>query len=123
MLKKVHEVTDIKLTTLESFPPRLLITVSGTVPTSGWAERGELIEYVYIVPPADGFYEFDLVGEPPAPDVIVTQDVNPIIATFVLRSIPNDLKGVKVYASCNSKTAEYDNSSVLALEITRIGNG
>jgi hypothetical protein len=122
MLKKIYKVTDVKLTTLESFPPRLLITASGTVPTSGWSERGELIEYIYIIPPVDGFYEFDFVGEPPSPDVIVTQDLRPIVATFVMNSIPKDLKGVKVYASSNSKEEEYDNSSVVTLEISRVGN-
>lgn len=122
MSKKVLEVTDVKLTTLESFPPRLLITASGTVPTSGWSERGELIQYIYIVPPVNGYYEFDFVGEPPLPDVIVTQGLRPIIATFVLNSIPDDLKGIKVYASSNSKEQAYDDSPVLVLEITRIGN-
>lgn len=122
MLRKIYEVTDIKLTTLESFPPRLLITASGTVPTSGWSERGELIEFIYIIPPADGFYEFDFVGEPPSPALNVTQGLRPIIATFVMNLIPNDLKGVKVYASNNSKKEEYDNSSVLTLEISRVGN-
>ncbi len=99
-----------------------MITASGTVPTGGWSERGELIEYIYIIPPVDGLYQFDFVGEPPSPDVIVSQDLRPIIATFVLNSIPEDLKGIKVYASSNSKEEAYDDSPVLVLEITRIGN-
>jgi hypothetical protein len=122
MFKKILEVSDVKLTTLESFPPRLLIAASGTVPTSGWSERGELIQHIYIVPPIDGYYGFDFVAEPPMPDVIVTQQVSPVLATFVLNSIPNDLKGIRVYASCNSKEQAYDDSPVLVLEITRIGN-
>lgn len=122
MFKKILEVTDVKLTTLESFPPRLLIAASGTVPTSGWSERGELIQHIYIVPPIDGYYGFDFVAEPPMPDVIVTQPVKPVVATFVLNSIPDDLKGIKVYASSNSKKRAYDDSPVLVLEITQIGN-
>jgi len=122
MFKKILEVTDVKLTTLESFPPRLLITASGTVPTGGWSERGELIQHIYIVPPIDGYYGFDFVAEPPMPDVIVTQQVNPVVATFVLNSISDDLKGIKVYASSNSKEQDYNDSPVLVLEITRIGN-
>ncbi|MBD2028131.1 hypothetical protein [Leptolyngbya sp. FACHB-711] len=122
MLKKIHEVTDVKLATLESFPPKLLITASGTVPTGGWSEKGELIEYIYITPPVDGYYEFDFVGESPSPDVIVTQGLKPIVATFVLNSIPEDLKGIKVYASCSSKKEAYNDSPTLALEIIRVGN-
>ena len=122
MFKKILEVTDVKLTTLESCTPRLLITVSGTLPTSGWSEKGELIQHIYIVPPMDGYYEFDVIAEPPMPDVIVTQQVHPVVATFVLNSIPCDLKGIKVYASSNSKKQAYNDSPVLVLAISRIGN-
>jgi hypothetical protein len=122
MLKKILEITDVKLTTLESCLSRLLITASGTAPTSGWRETGELIQYAYIVPPSDGYYEFDFVAESPMPDVIVTSDIKPVMATFVLNAIPDNLKGIKVYASSNSKKCAYDDSPVLKMLITRIGN-
>jgi hypothetical protein len=122
MFKKILEVTDIKITTLESDPSRLLIAASGTVPTSGWSKRGELIQHIYIAPPSDGYYGFDFVAEPPMPDVILTQQVNPVIATFVLNSIPDAFKGIKVYASINLKQQAYGNSPILRLAITRVGN-
>jgi hypothetical protein len=122
MFKKIQEMTDVKLVTLESSPPKLLITASGVVPTSGWG-KGELIEYLYIAPPTDGYYEFDFVGEAPAPGVSVKRESEPITATFILNSIPKDLKGIKVYASSNSRKEAYEDSSSMALEmIVRVGN-
>ena len=102
--KKVLEVQNVKLSILESFPLQLSITALGTVPTPGWKDA-ELIPHVYIQPPPDGIYGYDFVAEPP--DQPVPQVITPIVANK-LELLPNDLKGVKVYASLNSKVALLD---------------
>ena len=99
--KKVLEVQNVKLSILESLPPKLSITALGTVPTSGWKDA-ELIPYVYIQPPPDGIYDYDFVAEPP--DQPVPQVITPIVANKV-EPLPDDLKGVRVHASLNSKVA------------------
>jgi hypothetical protein len=97
------------------------VTASGTVITSGWG-KGELIEYVYITPPSDGYYEFDFVAEPPSSDLLVTQGIRPILATFILDYVPEDIKGIKVYSSGNSREESYEEAMALTLQISRIGN-
>ena len=102
--KKVLEVQDIKLSILESFPLKLSITAWGTVPTPGWKDA-ELIPYVYIQPPPDGIYDYDFVAEPP--DQPVPQVITSISANKV-DPLLDDLKGIRVHASLNSKLALLD---------------
>ena len=102
--KKVLEVQDVKLSILESFPLQLSITALGTVPTPGWKDA-ELIPYVYIQPPPDGIYDYDFVAEPP--DQAVPPVITPIWANK-LEPLPDDLKGVRVHGSLNSKVALLD---------------
>ncbi len=99
--KKVLEVQNVKLSILESLPPKLSITAFGTVPTTGWKDA-ELIPHVYIQPPPDGIYGYDFVASPP--DQSVPQVITPIVANKV-DPLPDDLKGVRVHASLNSKVA------------------
>ena len=99
--KKVLEVQNVKLSILESVPLKLSITAFGTVPTSGW-KNADLIPYIYIQPPPDGIYDYDFVAEPP--DQPVPQVITPIVANKV-ELLLDDLKGVKVHASLNSKVA------------------
>ena len=99
--KKVLEVENIKLSILESLPLKLGITAFGTVPTSGWKDA-ELIPYVYIQPPADGIYDYDFLAL--QPDEPVSQVITPIVANKV-ELLPDNLKGVRIHASVNSKVA------------------
>ena len=99
--KKVLEVQTVKLSVLESLPRKLVILASGTVPTRGWKDA-ELIPHTYIQPPPDGIYGYDFVAEPP--DQPVPEIITPI-ETYTVDPLPDDLKGVKVHASLNSKVA------------------
>lgn len=99
---KVLEVTDVELSILKKLPPALSIMAYATVPTPGWTEP-ELIEWIYVMPPPDGIYDFDLVAE--RPTGIVPQVITPIVGTHVLQDIPPGLKGVRIHASINSKEA------------------
>jgi hypothetical protein len=99
---KVYEIKAVRITAYRSVPPKLLIEADATVPTSGYSEP-ELVEYVYVHPPADGIYELDFIAKPPSggsADVI-----SPISASHVMVPMPDGLRGVKVYASRNSKVA------------------
>jgi hypothetical protein len=98
----VLEVTEIKLVTLRTFPPRLKISVSGTVSSRGWSYP-QLVPSVYIKAPPDGIYDFDFVATPP--DGVAAQVITPIGATYTWQTLPQNLKGVRVHAATNCQVA------------------
>lgn len=104
-MEKILEVTEINLAVLDSSPPQLSINASGLAPTPGWSNP-ELKPHVFIQPPPDGIYGFDFVAD--RPTGIVPQHVVPIEASFVMRTFPETLKGVRIHAKDNSKTALLD---------------
>lgn len=99
-MAKVSRVLSVDLRGLRKTDPQLLIAAEGQVPTSGWSD-GELSEYIYVVPPEDGIYEFDFVAKPPSGPVI--QVVSPIFASDMTKW-HRGIKGIKVYAAENSVT-------------------
>lgn len=101
-LRSVLEVTEINLAFPRIFPPQINIAVAGTVPSAGWTEP-QLIPYTYIQAPPDGIYDFDFVANPP--EEITAQVITPIKATYVWKFSPQELKGIRVHASTNSKVA------------------
>jgi hypothetical protein len=101
-LKKVFKVTTIHLDILKSNPPQLQIHAEGDARTGGWSNP-QLIPYEYIAPPADGIYEFDFQAQPPAD--IATQVITPIKAGYTMNPLPDNLKGVKIYAEQNNMVA------------------
>jgi hypothetical protein len=106
-MEKILEVAEIELAVLESFPPKLRITASGTVATGGWSNP-KLDPYIYIQAPLDGIYDFNFVADPP--EGVATQVISPIEATFIMENLTSDVKGVRIHASQNSKTALLDES-------------
>ncbi len=109
MTSKVLRVLDIELSIEKSNPPSLVIKAKGEVQTGGWT-KGHLSPYVYIVPPADGIYEFDFLAD--APEGIVTQGLSKIESKpFIWKDFSADLVGVKVYASQNSRTKQLSRES------------
>jgi hypothetical protein len=101
----IHEITEVRLAVLESFPPKLRITATGNVSTGGWSNP-RLNPFVNIQAPPDGIYDFDFVADPPqgpAPQVI-----SPIQAVYTWDSFSADVKGVRVNAGQNSITAWLD---------------
>ncbi|SHL37428.1 hypothetical protein SAMN05216428_102186 [Nitrosospira sp. Nsp11] len=106
-MEKILEVAEIELAVLESFPPKLRITASGTVPTGGWSNP-KLDPYIYIQAPPNGIYDFNFVADPP--EGVATQVISPIEATFSMENLTSDVKGVRIHASQNSKTALLDDS-------------
>ena len=100
MKKKIYQITSMDLHILKSLPPILVIQADGEVRSAGWT-GGELNPYIYVKPPADGYYEFDFVAQPPpeaGADVIST-----ISARFAWPNFPTDLKGIKIYGRTNEQ--------------------
>ncbi|QUJ68354.1 hypothetical protein KDD30_04275 [Photobacterium sp. GJ3] len=65
MEEKIFEVSHVELALMKSHPPQLGIRAHGFTTTLGW-ENARLVPFVYVMPPADGIYEFDFVATPPA---------------------------------------------------------
>jgi hypothetical protein len=95
----VYQVDSVRLAILKSNPPQLQIDAEGLTRTGGWTNP-ELVEIVYVQPPADGIYDYDFVAEPPSGPS--TDALTPIAATTIRTSIPDDLKGVRVRSETNS---------------------
>jgi len=76
------------------------ITVTGEVPTAGY--KGHvLIRRVYVMPPADGIWEYDMFTCKPGG--IVAQVITPVVAKETWESPPRNLKGIQVYGSKEPK--------------------
>lgn len=114
MTAKLLRVNSIDLAILKSNPPQLSITVFGSAPTTGWTNI-HLVPYVYIMPPEDGIYDFDLVGTPPSGPA--GQMISPAVANYIWPEYPSSLRGVRVHASLNmeeemlarnTKSIDYD---------------
>jgi len=102
VMQKILEIVNVHISVLESFPPQLRIVASGNVPTESWSSP-RLVPYIYIQPPSDGIYDFDFVADPP--EGVVAQVISPINAVYIWKNFPEGLKGVRIHASQNSKTA------------------
>jgi hypothetical protein len=94
----ILEVMDIRLRILESFPPQIHVTVTGAVPSKGWSSP-QLIPYTYVQFPPDDIYDYDFVAVPPRD--VAAQALTRITAT--LQGLPQDVRGIRVHASLNSK--------------------
>ncbi len=80
---------------LKTNPPTLVVKVTGQANTAGWSEP-KLARRVYVKPPADGIWEFDLFATPPPG--------NPPPAVSKIEAIyrwtdfdPATVKGLRVY--------------------------
>lgn len=62
---RVPRILKIEHAILKSNPPTLVVKVTGQVNTAGWTEA-KLTRRVYVQPPADGIWEYDLFATPPA---------------------------------------------------------
>ncbi len=102
--RKILEIIEIKLAILESFPPKLKISVKGKVGSTGW-ENPRLIPYRYITEPQNGVWEFDFVAQDPSSEtgVITVPTLTDIETIYIWENYPEDIvRGVRVYASTNS---------------------
>ena len=97
---KVHTIESVSLSLIKTNPPSVLISVKAENMNSNYSKI-RLEPFVYVHPPLNGIWEFDMVGDvPPITDQLVTR----VGATLDWKA-PKDAKGVKVYGLTNSKTA------------------
>lgn len=101
-MEKVLEVLEVELFILESHPPKLRITASGNVRSGGWSNP-RLEPFISIQPPPNGIYDFDFVADPP--EGPATDAITPIGVVHLWDPMPEGVKGVRVHAEQNSKTA------------------
>ena len=94
LVSKVDTVSAHLLKLPAPFEPLISVTATGEVPTTGWTHI-RLSPHYYIVPPRDGFWDFDLIGDEPTG--IVGQVVLLVVAHAVL-PFPNWCTGVRVHA-------------------------
>jgi hypothetical protein len=98
--ESILEVTDVRLSVLKSFPPQLQIAASGTVSTSGWSNP-QLVPFNYVQAPPDGIYDFEFVATPPQD--VTAQVITAIAANYIWKTFPQELVGVRIHSSTNSK--------------------
>jgi len=106
--QKVYLIKKLSLAILKKNPPILHIQAEGQTRTSGYT-KVRLTPRVYVKPPADGIYEFDFNANPPTKKSLdVLTDVK---ASYDWDNFPKTLKGIKVYAETNDKTAKLSGAS------------
>ncbi len=93
-LEHVPIIVKVEHAIQTSEPPNLLITAYGKVPTGGWRQV-QLIRRIYVNPPADGIWEYDLLAlRPQGP---VTQVETIVRARNQWKDYDRNIKGVRVY--------------------------
>ena len=100
------------------FPPgfdRVFVIAQGLAPTSGWSSP-RLSPHFYIMPPADGFWEFDFVADEPSG--IVLQVQLPLVASGIF-SPPDWMKGIRVTGGNKSIDIQVDRSAKTAPAVPR----
>jgi hypothetical protein len=95
-MQRVQKIADVKPVFLRKRPPDLVVTAIGEVPTQGWSGT-QLLPRCYLLPPADGIWEYDLIAQPP--EGPAAEQVSQVEAThkwsnFALKGI---IVGVRVY--------------------------
>jgi hypothetical protein len=94
------------------FKPLISIAATGRVPTTGWTNI-RLMQRYYIVPPKDGIWDFDMIGDEPSG--IVGEVVLPVSAHAVEHA-PNWCVGIRVHARNNHIEAKLTDKAVALAE-------
>jgi hypothetical protein len=97
----VHEVTSVELEFEKSNPPNALVKAKGKVTTGGYTNP-QLVQVLYVMPPADGIQDLLFFVDPPPTGGGATQVITEV-ETPQLRiwRIPDWFKGVRVRAQTN----------------------
>jgi|GEM_PF-4829033 len=111
----VYAVDMVDVDVAESHPPQYAIRACGRVTTSGWGPAW-LRPIPTKKPPKDGVYEFEFVAIPPSG--IALQVISPIATPTQLwrPADGGEVKGIRVIASTNEKTAKVEGSEPAKFE-------
>lgn len=98
----IMKIESVALSRHQSNPPELIILVHGMVNSGGWRNI-KLIPYLYIQPPPDGIYDFEMVGTKPGG--IVTQAIVEVKAAYKMNyPKAREVKGVRINSRTNRIT-------------------
>jgi hypothetical protein len=100
--RHVFTVERVHIDLLECEPPQLWLRADGTTMTPGYSAP-RLRPRVHAEPPADGILEFDFVASPPDDDVRLAN--TPVRAAYRLDGAPEWLRGARVHAEVNRRSA------------------
>lgn len=112
--KRVATVEKVMALPLDLFGRRIVVNALGSVSTSGWSDI-QLSPVFYIDPPADGIWDFDLIGDAPAGPVL---DVILPVAASATFPCPDWVKGVRVHAQNGSMEDQVDLTKAAGLTRT-----
>lgn len=101
----VRSVTSVLANVIKLPAPlaeQLVVVAQGEVPTTGWTHI-RLSPRYYVTPPADGVWDFDLIGDEPTG--IVATVILPVTAEIIVPH-PAWCTGVRVHAATNNMTAK-----------------
>lgn len=101
----IQEIVDVQLSIVNGQSQQLEIMTSGNVSSAGWSNP-VLVPHEYIVPPDDGIYEYTFYATPPKE--IAATVITSIDATYHIKPLPDNLKGVRVYSETNDKVVMLD---------------
>lgn len=93
-LQRVPVIKKVEYAIQTSLPPNLLITAHGEVPTTGWSNV-QLLRRVYVTPPSDGIWEYDLFALPPSGPA--AQVITKVQASNTWKDYDQSIKGVRIY--------------------------
>ncbi len=93
-LETVSLVTGVSLLLAGAGSPDMYLAAVGETPTLGWKDAA-LTPWYYIVPPADGIYDFDLVAAKPG--MVGLDAIGSVIATHPLGDRPETFRGVRIH--------------------------
>ncbi|MCK9689388.1 hypothetical protein [Scleromatobacter humisilvae] len=106
----VHEVRTLRLFRFDApGGTKLLLDVTGMVPTSGWSQA-RLVPRFGAREPVDGLWEFDFVARAPSGLVV---DVPQWTGATLTVGRPDWCRGVRVYAATNAETTATFAAAVL----------
>ncbi len=105
-MPRISSITAVDIALAKSLPPKIIVTATGTVPTSGWT-KPELSQWFYIRAPDDGIQDFDFVAQAPTGPAL--ERISPIEGVTMLEADPSNywgsgkpLKGVRIHSQTNS---------------------
>jgi hypothetical protein len=101
------------------FDSKLIVGAAGVVNSSGWSNI-RLSPRFYLVPPGDGVWDFDFIGDPPSGIVL---PVELPVSAWCTYTSPPWLKGVKVHAERNSILIQNLKGTVQRPTVRSLGEG
>jgi hypothetical protein len=116
-MARVYKVNFAAAYIVASNPKSLVIFALGSVSSSGWTNP-ELVPWIYIVPPADGIYDFDMEATPPSG--INTPVITPIAVGGLFPSPPKGLKGVRIHGTANEVVVLLDKRNEIEFEDAKV---